>query len=94
MNFFRDVLHDTNICSGARALRNLSVNSANKMAITRLGAITHLRALTELPNERISQQGGYFTPNSIVTQTLILTRIPIFPTNKFYIIQREELYEI
>jgi len=61
-------------CSGARALRNLSVNSANKMAITRLGAITHLRALTEVPNERISQQGGYFASHSIVTQTLNLTR--------------------
>jgi hypothetical protein len=40
----------------ARALRNLSVNAQNKAAIIRLDAIVHLRALTELSNERISQQ--------------------------------------
>lgn len=40
----------------ARALRNLSVNAGNKMAITRLGAIPSLQALTDHPNERISQQ--------------------------------------
>jgi hypothetical protein len=28
----------------------------NKLAIIRLGAVTHLQALTEIPNDRISQQ--------------------------------------
>ena len=40
----------------ARALRNLSVNVGNKAAIARLGAVAHLRALTDHPNERIAQQ--------------------------------------
>ena len=40
----------------ARALRNLSVNVGNKTAIARLGAVAHLRALTDHPNERIAQQ--------------------------------------
>jgi len=40
----------------ARALRNLSVNSANKGEISRLGAISHLKKLTMHSNERIYQQ--------------------------------------
>lgn len=40
----------------ARALRNLSVNPANKTAISMLGAGRYLQVLTNYPNERISQQ--------------------------------------
>lgn len=40
----------------ARALRNLSVNPSNKMMIIKMGAIAHLEALVDLPNQRINEQ--------------------------------------
>lgn len=40
----------------ARALRNLSVNAANKQALVVLGAVPPLTRLLKHPNERIAQQ--------------------------------------
>lgn len=40
----------------ARALRNLSVNPANKVKIVDLGAPKHLQLLVNHQNDRINQQ--------------------------------------
>jgi Flp pilus assembly protein TadG len=51
---FHSTLKNAHI--NANPVRIMVSTALNKVAIIRLGAVTHLQALTDIPNDRISQQ--------------------------------------